>query len=128
MAHLAGKAGAVFTGTAGDGDEAEVGDCKSWSLDYTVDALETTDFEDAGVRSYIPGCSGWSGSFEQVKDGAPTTIGSLVKIQLKESDTATQKWEGDAILTGVHPSVSFDGVVTYTYDFQGSGTLTVATG
>lgn len=126
MAHIAGKSGAVFIGTAGDGDEAEVGDCKSWSLDYTVDALETTDFEDDGVRSYVPGCSGWSGSFDQVKDGVPEGIGTLIKLQLKESDTADQLWEGDAIITGVHPSTSFDGIVTYTYDFQGSGALTPA--
>lgn len=127
MAHLAGKGGAVYTGTAGDGDETEVGDCKSWSLDYTTDALESTDFEDAGVRAYIAGCSGWTGSFEQVKDGAPTATGSIVKIQLKESDTGGQLWSGDALITGVHATTSFDGIVTYTYDFQGTGALTVAT-
>jgi len=123
MAHIAGKGGAVYTGTAGDGDETEIGDCRSWSIDYTTDALETTDFEDAGVRAFVAGCSGWSGSFEQVKDGAPTTTGSIIKLQLKESDTSNQLWEGDALLTGIHSSVSFDGIVTYTYDFQGTGAL-----
>jgi len=127
MAHVAGKSGAVKTGTAGDGDETEVGDCRNWSIDYTVDALETTDFEDDGVRSYIAGCSSWSGSFEQVKDGAPTTIGSIVKLQLLESDTANQLWEGDALLTGVHSSLAYDGIAVYTYDFQGTGALTVPT-
>jgi len=121
MAHLAGKSGDVTT--AG----SSVGAVRSWSLDYTFDALETTDMDDDGVRAYIPGCSGWSGSFEVVKDGAPESIGSEVALELLESDTAGQKWTGQAILTAVRVSTSFDGIVTYAYDFQGTGSLTVAT-
>ena len=99
---------------------------KSWSLDYVTDAIETTDFGDLGVRSYIAGLSGWSGSFEGYKDGAPVTIGSEYGLELAESATTTQMWLGNAIITGAHPTVSFDGVVSYTYDFQGTGVLTVA--
>jgi len=99
---------------------------KSWSLDYTTDAIETTDFEDAGVRSYIAGASNWSGSFEGYKEGAPLSIGSQYGVELAESATVTQMWLGNAIITGVHASVSFDGVVGYSYDFQGTGALTVA--
>ena len=100
---------------------------KSWSLDYVTDAIESTDFAASGVREYIPGCSSWSGSFEGYKDGAPISIGSQVGVELAESATTTQMWLGNVIITGVHPSVSFDGVVSYTYDFQGTGVLTVAT-
>jgi len=99
---------------------------KSWSLDYMADAIETTDFADDGVRSYIPGCSSWSGSFEGYKDGAPIGIGSQVGLELAESATVTQMWLGNVIITAVHPSVSFDGVVSYSYDFQGTGVLAVA--
>jgi len=126
MAHLAGKSGAVQIGDVGGGSEVEVGDCRNWSIDYTADALETTDFEDDGIRTYVAGCSGWSGSFEQVKDGAPTGIGTLVGFAFLESDTANQLWIGDGIITGVHTSVAFDGIVVYNYDFQGSGALTPA--
>jgi len=121
MAELAGKSGDVTVGGS------SVGDVKSWSLDYAVDALEVTDMDDDGVRAYIPGCSGWSGSFECNKDGAPEAIGSEIALVLKESDTANQQFNGQAIITGLSVSTSFDGVVTYNYTFQGTGALTVAT-
>lgn len=121
MAHLAGKSGAVERPA-----DSELSGIISWTLDYDAEALETTDFQDDGVRGYIVGCTGWSGSFEQKKDGAPTTIGTSTTIKLKESETSDQFWSGSAILTKVSASVTFDGVVTYTYDFQGTGALTVA--
>lgn len=98
----------------------------SWNIDYVCDALETTDFAAAGARSYIAGCTGWSGSFSGYKDGAPLSIGSQYGGEFAESATTTQMWKGTIIITGVHPSINFDGVVEYSYDFQGSGDLTIA--
>jgi hypothetical protein len=98
----------------------------TWSLDYTTDALETTDFADAGVKSYIVGGSGWSGSFAGYKDGAPLSMGEIYGIELAESATGTQMWLGDIIITGVNPSVGHDGVVSYSYDFQGTNSLTAS--
>ncbi len=119
MAKLAGKAG--FVDTVGSGAAGAVLGIKSWTLDYTTDALETTDFSVAGVRAYIVGCSGWSGSFEGYKDAAPQTQGASLTLRLYEN--ATCYWYGTALLTGTHPSTSFDGVVTVSYDFQGTGAL-----
>ena len=120
MARLAGKAGQVDAA-------AEVVGVKSWSIDYEIAALETTGFDDAGVRAYIVGGSGWSGSFEGYKDGVPLTIGSELALALKESQTATQKFTGQAIVTNLHAVGSHDGLVTYAYDFQGTGALTIPT-
>ncbi len=117
MAHLAGKSGYVDTGSAVSG-------IKSWTLDYITDALETTDFADAGVKSYIVGGSGWSGSFEGYKEGAPQTEGGAVTLKLYES--ATAYWysaASGALITGTHVSVAQDGVVSVSYDFQGTGAL-----
>lgn len=105
---------------------------KSWTIDYTLDTLDTTDFGDGAAtnaaRTFIAGLSGWSGSFEGYKDSAPDALsfGSAVTLILTESKTAGQSWIGDAYITGVHPSVSVDGLVIYTYDFQGTGELTEA--
>ena len=105
---------------------------KSWTLDYTVDAIDTTDFEDGQAtnspRGFLPGLSGWSGTFEGYKDGVPTALSfsALVKLVLAESTTAGQSWIGDAFITGIHPNVSVDGIVSYTYDFTGTGELTEA--
>ncbi len=98
---------------------------KAWNIDYTVDTLETTDFASAGLKEYIAAGSGWAGSFDGYKDGVPLSIGSEVYLILGESTTAYQNWIGKAILTGVHPSVAHDGVVSYSYDFQGTGLLTI---
>ena len=118
MAHISGKAGQVDAAS-------NVTGVKSWTLDYTADPLETTDFADAGVKSYVIGGSGWSGSFEGLKDGVPISIGSEVYLVLGESSTASQNWIGKVIVTGAHPNTAFDGVVTYSYDFQGTGALEV---
>ena len=128
MTHLAGKTGSVYYTTDGtSGDVVIIAGMKSWSLDYVSDALETTDFAATGVRDYVAGCTSWSGSFEGVKDAAPTALGTITVVDLRESTDTTQKWTGAALITGAHPSVSFDGVVSYSYDFQGTGALTVAT-
>jgi len=120
MAHLAGKNGYVDTGST-------VAGINSWSIDYEADALETTDFGDVGVKSYIIGGSGWSGSFEGYKDGVPQGLaGASVTLSLYED--ATYLWTGDAFITGVHASSSHDGIVSYSYDFQGTGVLTVPIG
>ena len=120
---------AHYAGTAGQVDAASnVTGIKSWTLDYTTDTLETTDFADAGVKAYIIGGSGWSGTFEGLKDGVPLGLaGASVAIALKETQTATQKWTGSAFITGIHANTSADGIVTYSYDFQGTGALTVPT-
>ncbi len=120
MAHIAGKAGYVDTASA-------VAGIKSWSIDYVSDALETTDFADAGVRSYVIGCSGWSGSFEGYKDGAPQGLaGASITLKLYEDNTYL--WTGTAFINGVHATNSFDGIVSYSYDFTGTGALTVPVG
>ena len=99
---------------------------KNWTLDYTTDALESTDFSASGIKAFIAGPSGWSGSFDGFKDGAPLSIGSQVGLELAESTTTTQMWLGNVIITGVHPTTAIDGVVAYAYDFQGTDALRVA--
>ena len=118
----------AISGKAGQVDAAsEVLGVKSWTLDYTADTLDATDFDDAGVKAYIVGGSGWSGSFEGYKDTTPLPLaGAAVTVKLYESQTANQFWSGSAFITGIHINTSYDGVVTYGYDFQGTGALTVA--
>ncbi len=102
----------------------DISGIKSWSLDYTADVLETTDFGDVGQKSYIVGSTNWQGSFEGYKDGVPLSIGSEVTLVFGESTTAGNNWIGKAVLTGAHPTTSIDGLVSYSYDFFGVGVLT----
>jgi len=117
---LSGKLGEVQV--AG----ATIAGIKSWTIDYTSDAIEATDFADVGVRAYIAGISGWSGSFEGYKEAAPTGIGAEIALVLRESTNATQQYTGQAILTGSHETVAVDGVIGISYDFQGTGALVPA--
>jgi hypothetical protein len=103
------------------------GGIKSWTLDRGVATYESTGFDSSGVKTFLPGVAEWSGSFEGFKEGAPLSIGSVVGLELRESSTSTQQWRGIAIITGVHASVPTDGLVTYSYDFQGTDALELAT-
>ena len=118
---------AHYAGTAGQVDAASnVTGVKGWSIDYTVGIVDTTDFASAGVRDILPSVSQWSGSFEGLKDGAPLALaGASISLALKETQTATQKFTGSAYITGVHASVAHDGTVNYSYDFEGTGILTI---
>ncbi len=124
MAHISGYGGSILVGTTtGTG-------IKSWSLDYTRDTIESTDFADAGVKSYIIGCSGWAGSFEGYKDAINSTLilaTATCLLTLNESATSGQSYIGAAYITGIHPAAEVGGIVSYSYDFQGTGALTVAT-
>lgn len=122
MSRLAGYGGNVKHGA---GPTTATG-IKSWTLDYTFEALEGTAFDSSAKRVYTPGLSGWSGSFEGFKNGAPITIGTEVALELEESSSANQEYTGQAIITGFHGATMVDGLVTYGYDFQGTATLTVA--
>jgi len=119
-----GNCGAVNFVTTG----TEVTGIKSWTLDVTQEVDETTSFDDDSVRAYLPTIIGWSGTFEGYKTGVPIEVrGGPDLIELMETDTATHKWEGNAIITGLTAATSHDGLATYAYTFQGTGALTEPT-
>lgn len=120
MARLVGIGGQV------DAPSGVVG-IKSWEIDYEYDVLDATGFDNSGVKAFKVGPSQWKGKFEGYKDGAPLTIGSEIAIALKESQTATQKFTGQALITGLHAKTAHEGLAVYSYDFQGTGALTIPT-
>ena len=123
---MAGRVVGYAGGVTVAGASAMAG-IKSWKVDYTFDTLEGTGFDSSGAKVYLPGLKGWSGSFEGYKDGAPLTIGTEIALVLKETTESTQKYNGQAIINGLHPAVSVDGLAVVSYDFQGTAGLTIAT-
>ena len=103
----------------------------SWKLDYTADALETTDFSTTGWRSFVAGLRQWAGSAEAYIDGTNqipvSDVGGSANLWLyyHVSDTILthEIYKGTAIITGIHPSVGVEGIQSQTIDFQGTGTL-----
>jgi len=111
MAELSGKNGKIDV-------SGVVNAMKSWTCDIVCDALEITDFADGGHRAYIAGLEGWSGAFEgSFNQEATLSVGACtLKLYVDTAHYIT----GDAIITGIHSATSVDGVVTLSYDFQGS--------
>lgn len=117
-----GKSGAVFIGGV------EVAGMNKWNIKATLSTGDTTDFSSDGVASFTGLISSWAGSFSGNKITTPqalTTTGVVAAI-FKETDTAGQNFTGNILITGYTVDTSFDGLVTYSYDFQGTGTLTPA--
>jgi len=97
----------------------------NWTVSYAGDALETTDFDDSsGGRSYIPGITNWSGSYDCYYDSGNTKVpGSTGTIILRTGTGDSALFTGSIIITGMDVSAPVDGIITQTYTFQGSGTL-----
>jgi len=122
MAEMSGVDGSVeFTGSSGT--------IKSWTLSYAGDALETSNFDDSsGGRTYIPGLTGWSGSFDCLySTGNTAGPGSTGAITLKTTTGTAGLWYGGIIITGMDVTTPRDGLVTQSYTFQGSGLLATST-
>ena len=122
MAVISGRYGSVTF----SGGETTI---KSWSLNYIADLYDSTNFDDStGGKSYVSGFTGWSGSFEGFYSTGNTAVpGSTGSITLKSSTGTVGVWKGNAIITGMDVNVAVDGLVTQTYNFQGTGALATST-
>jgi len=100
---------------------------KSWSITYSGDVVETTDFADAGAKTFIAGGLGWTGSFDGLKDGIPLAFNSEVVLVLQESQTTGQNFIGDAFINEISSTGAVDSAIPYTYSFQGTGDLQLPT-
>lgn len=121
MGRLAGHGGSVEVGTV-----AQTG-IREWTIDDTLTVLDGRGFDDGQLPHPVMGAGEWGGSFRGPKDAAPIAIGTAIALVLKESTTTGQSWTGSAFITGRHGSTPVDGLVEYSYDFVGKGTLTAAT-
>ncbi len=119
MARVAGYGGQVNIGGAILG-------IREWSLDYVAAAIDSSGYDGGQPKTFMVGQTEFSGSFGGPKNQAPLalTIGAAVTFILYEvAADATRRWEGDGFITSVRPVSSVDGIVMYSYDFQGSGAL-----
>jgi len=94
MARLAGYGGALHA------PGAIVG-IREWSIDYAAAALDSSGYDGGQAKTFLPGQTEWSGSFNGFKDGAPLAIGTVLAAEFRESATATQKWTGNIYITGI---------------------------
>ena len=100
---------------------------RAWSIDYVANVQDTSGYDTDQPKTFMVTQTEWSGSFEGFKDGAPLAIGTVLAAEFLESAVGTQKWTGNIFITAIRPVSSVDGVVLYSYDFQGDAILTVPT-
>jgi hypothetical protein len=124
MATHAGSEGKVFIGTS------QVAEVKSWSLEITSDTVDASIIGTQWRKNQAT-IKSWSGSFDGFWDETDTTgqgalaVGATVTLNLYPEGDATGAtfWTGDAIVTSIAYSGSFDGIVEATFSFTGSGAL-----
>ncbi len=133
-AEIAGDTVTIVVATPGL--QAQVAGFKDWSLNYEGAALETTDFADIGIRTYIAGITGWSATANEYWDAGSLHndwIGTIKRIRFfmlynaSPNVTTAYYYEGDAVITVSGPAVAVDGIVTQAMSFQGTGALTFIT-
>ena len=111
-----------------------VAELRSFSIEETGDTVEDTVMTDT-ARTYISTLTSFTGSADVFWDETDTsgqgalTAGSTVTINFyPEGDTTGDTYySGQAIVTGVTRSASFDGMVEASITLQGSGALTPST-
>lgn len=120
-----GKAGIVKIGSD------NVGEVTNFSVEETADTVECTAMGD-DYRTYMSTFKAWTGSMEvhwDPDDSGQTAVvvGSSVTVTFypEGDDTGDTTIGGTAIVTGLTRTTPYDGIVTSSITFQGSGALTV---
>jgi len=111
-----------------------------WNLTLTAEAFDVTDFSNAGVKAFIVGQTGWTGSGNRnwVDDTSnPDNQGWLnayrwvrffVKyVAIPSSGTPAYYYEGLAICNSINSTTPNGDVVKQALTFQGVGALTPVT-
>tara|TARA_R110000823_G_C15807345_1_gene487831 strand:- start:31 stop:423 length:393 start_codon:yes stop_codon:yes gene_type:complete len=129
MAIHKGSEGTIQVGAGTDA----IAEIRSYSIEESADTLETTSMGDA-ARTHLASLTSFSGSIDVYWDETDTaqialTVGSTVTLKVYPEGTASASkyYSGEAIVTGVSRSASFDGLVESSISIQGSGVLTLAT-
>ena len=97
----------------------------NWGANNVCDILETTDFCDAGVRTYIAALKGWEGSAEKhwLTEENLDWIGDNLIIKFYIDVDNTMRYEGWVIVDSHSITSSVDTLVDESLNFKGDGIL-----
>lgn len=116
----------------------------SWEITYEGDVVESTDFVDAGVKAFIPGGTGWSGTAERFwqNDTNPGAIWGgdvvdtyrwvrfFIKYVASPANTDGNRayyYEGLSIVKTAVVKTDRKDAIRQTFTFQGTGALALIT-
>ena len=123
MAEVVGKNARIYMG------KVRLSGMRDWTIDYTADTVETTDYDDAGVKQFLATLTGWTGTFSGF--GHPgwetaAAVGTQYLGSFFVSASTGSSYTGSVIITGASPGVAVDGAAVVSYTFQGTGALNFA--
>lgn len=132
MGELAGYGGNFYVNaTVGKSSPASittvVAGIKNWTVSYTADAHEITDFANT-ERAYIPGLVGWTGTAAGLYNSSVSynaTYKPGQDFSARFDMGSSKEIIGDIIITGANYGTDTDGAITVDFAFQGTGALTI---
>ena len=120
MAAIGGKAGALTIASTGTINFS------SWTVNYNQAAIDVTAFT-ATTRAKVAGIYEWSFTAEGTLDGGVAFVVIPTSAVACVFTAATGRtYSGNAIVTGMAPSVTIDGTATITVTGEGAAALTPA--
>lgn len=135
MASYEGSNGAVKL-LSGSGTATAVAQVRSWSITVARDTVEDTSMGDS-YRTYKKGLQNWSGTMDIVYDDStsaevqeainPDTDAVISGDFYPDVSVTATKFAGNLIITSFAITASYDGLVTASVAFQGTGELSTAT-
>lgn len=132
MATYEGSGGKVMIKSGTDTLTA-IAAVRSWSVSLTRDTVEDTSMASGGVRTFKKGLQSWSGSMEIIYDDTTGVVvqtalnpntNTAVTVELYADAAGNDQFTGTIIVTEFGASVAFDGLMTATVSFQGTGACT----
>jgi predicted secreted protein len=132
MANYQGNNGTVKIKSGSDTLTA-VADVRTWSVTVNRETVETTAMGD-DYRKFLKGLQMWNGSMDIVYNDSETAIvatsmnpdtDSAVTVEFYGDNADGTKFVGDVIVTAFTVNASYDGLMTASVTFQGTGAPTV---
>ena len=132
MANYQGNNGSVKIKSGSDTLTA-VADVRTWSVTVNRETVESTAMGD-DYRKYLKGLQMWNGSMDIVYNDSEASIvatsinpdtDAAVTVEFYGDNADGTKFVGEVIVTAFTVNASYDGLMTASVTFQGTGAPTV---
>jgi len=131
MASYEGSNGSVKV-LDGTGTLTAIAQVRSWNISHSRDTVEDTSMGDS-FRTHKKGLQSWSGSMDIIFDDAeaaevqtslnPNTDTVITAEWYPDASVVATKFSGTIIVTEYAVTASYDGLVTASVSFSGTGAL-----
>jgi hypothetical protein len=119
------------------GNASAMGNAKAWSLDISQETTDTTDLSSTGWKTSESTLRSWTGSITAIFDASGADEADLqanlvggsaitLDLQLGDGTGSLDKYSGSANITGQSITNDVNGIVEATFNFEGTGALTIA--